>query len=181
MRVAGGFTSSNIAQMRHSRLVVVSNSSKRPLSRSQRGRWIEANPASAPATILATQEKKWPPIEGRTDQRPAGPSTELFMIWGKDDLPGMIKWAEPLDIRKDELARKAKGFLMSRVDAGLATAGLLMQSLKMRRMITLPICSHDWAAWDPKASTRCCGCDKGRPNHPRRRRKGGIWAMGRTF
>lgn len=113
-------------------------------------RWMEANPASAPETMKATQEQKWPPIEGRTDPRPAGPSTELFIIWAKVDLPGMIKWAESLDLRKDELALRAKGFLMSRVDAETRNRWLAEAKSETEEEDYTANLLAGWAAWDPK-------------------------------
>jgi hypothetical protein len=62
----------------------------------------------------------------------------------------MVRWAEPLDIRKDEFARIAKGFLMSRVDAETRERWLAdAKSTQPEEDFTSHLLS-DWAAWEAK-------------------------------
>ena len=113
-------------------------------------RWLQAEPVAAPEIIKTAQETKWPPLAGQTQERSVGPSLELFMIWAKADLPAMVRWAEPLDIRKDEFARTAKGFLMSRVDAETSERWLAdAKSTNPEEDFTSPLLA-DWAKWDAK-------------------------------
>ena len=113
-------------------------------------RWLLAEPAAAQEIVNKARKTKWPPRTGETQPRSAGPSTELLMIWAKADLPAMIRWAESLDIRKDDVAFEARQFLMSRVDQ--ATRKRWLADAKAEgpaedRTVGL---LDGWAAWDPK-------------------------------
>ena len=115
-------------------------------------RLLQADPSAAPEIIKQAQEKKWPPSEGRTELRAAGPSVELFVVWAKANLPAMIRWAEPLDLRKNDLAVKAKGFLMSRVDAATRNRWLTEAKGENEKEDQAVDLLESWALWDPKAA-----------------------------
>ena len=115
-------------------------------------RWLQAKPAAAPEILKLVQEKKWPPSEGKLEPRAAGPSIELLLIWAKTDLPAMIRWAESLDLRKDDLALKAKGFLMSRVDAETRERWLAEAKSDKAEDDRTENLLTGWAGWDPTAA-----------------------------
>jgi len=117
-------------------------------------RWLRTEPAAALQVIQRAQETKWPPrFLGQLESRPAGPSTELFVIWATADLPAMIRWADSLEPQQgNSLATRAKGFLMSRIDAAtrqrwLAGAKAADPDEEGSSWLML-----HWAAWDPKAA-----------------------------
>lgn len=115
-------------------------------------RWMLAAPDAALEIIKKARETKWPPEDGRTEARSAGPSTELLVIWAKTGLPAMIRWAESLDIHKDDLAETAKGFLMSRVDAATRTRWLADAKSENEKDDHASALIEAWAKWDPKAA-----------------------------
>ena len=115
-------------------------------------RWMLAKPDEALKIIKKARETKWPPERGRTEPRSAGPSTELFTIWAKADLPAMIRWAESLDIHKDDLGEKVKGFLMSRVDADTRQRWLADAKSADEKDDHASALIETWAKWDPKAA-----------------------------
>jgi hypothetical protein len=112
-------------------------------------RWLRAEPAAAPEIMKRVQAIKWPPEDGKMEPRSAGPSIELLMIWAKADLPAMIRWAESLEVGNDALALKARGFLMSRVDAETRDRWLAEAKPANDRIMSL---LTDWAGWDPSAA-----------------------------
>jgi hypothetical protein len=113
-------------------------------------RWLEAEPESALEIVRRTQETKWPPFPGGSEQRSGGPSTELLMIWAKSDLPAISTWAGSLDIRKDNVALTAKGLLLSRVDAETRSRWLAeAKSVQPEDDLTEKLLS-EWAGWNPK-------------------------------
>jgi len=115
-------------------------------------RWLVETPAEAPQVMAAAYGKDWPARPGASYGRSSEPSNELLMLWARADQPGMIRWVEPLDIRKDNLAPNAKGLLMSRIDA--ATRERWLADAKSAN----PDDDHRaalfqaWAAWDPGAA-----------------------------
>jgi hypothetical protein len=113
-------------------------------------RWLQAEPSAAPEILKLVEEKKWPPSEGRMEARPAGPSTEFLMIWAKADLPAIIRWADSRDIRTDDTAAKAKGLLLSRVDAATRDRWLADAKSPEAERDRTGILLREWAAWDPK-------------------------------
>ena len=115
-------------------------------------RWLQAEPAAALEIIKISREKKWPPSRGQLEPRSAGPSTELLMIWAKVDLPAITHWAESLDLQKDNLARKAKGLLMSRVDAATRQRWLAEAARAKPDDELLTDLLSAWAGWDPKSA-----------------------------
>jgi hypothetical protein len=114
-------------------------------------RWLQLEPASAPEIMKRAQETKWPPqFPGQVELRSAGPSTELFLIWAKADLPAMIAWAESLADWNDELALRSKGFLMSRIDQQLRQRWLSEAKAANEEGTAVSNLMRGWAAWDPK-------------------------------
>ena len=107
-------------------------------------RWLEADPASAPEILKRAKAAKWPP-----DQHFSDDPVELFIIWAKADLAAMIAWAESLDLGKDDFAIEARGFLMSRVEAGRSERWLAEAKLDEDNLHPL---LQGWAVWDPKAA-----------------------------
>ncbi len=115
-------------------------------------RWLEAEPGSALEIIKSAKEKKWPTFDGRMEQPLAGPSIELLMIWAKSDLPSMIRWAESLDIRKDDHASIAQGMLLSRVDTDTCNRWLANATSAKEEDNRTAVLLSAWAGWDPKAA-----------------------------
>ena len=113
-------------------------------------RWLQAEPSAAPEILKLVREKKWPPSQGQMEPRVAGPSTELLIIWAKADLPAMVRWADGLDIRKDDVGAKAKGLLMSRVDAGTRNRWLADAKSADEKLDRTGALLKEWAGWDPK-------------------------------
>ena len=113
-------------------------------------RWLQAEPSAAPEILALIREKKWPPSEGQLEPRSAEPSAELLMIWARADLPAMIRWAESLDIRNDEIAAKAKGLLMTKVDSATRDRWLADAKSPAAEQDRTGILLREWAAWDPK-------------------------------
>jgi hypothetical protein len=97
-------------------------------------RWLELEPEAAPKIVSLV---------------PA-PPTELLMVWARRDLPGMIRWAETLDLQTDDLAVTARAFLMSRVDAQTREHWIRDVKSKVPDMTVRLL--EDWAGWDPRAA-----------------------------
>ena len=112
-------------------------------------RWMKAEPASALQIIERAQTTKWPAPPGYLP-RAAGPTTELLMLWAKADLPAMIRWAQSVDLRKDDLGLRVRGFLMSRVDAPTRQRWLAVAASEKPEDDRTEHLITDWAAWDPK-------------------------------
>ena len=117
-----------------------------------RRRWLEAEPSAIPEIIQHAREMKWETSDGGLEQSPAGPSIELLMLWVKIDQAGMIRWADPLDVRKDPVALKAKGLLMSRVDAATRKRWLAVPKSTDPNDDFPGALYGQWAAWDPTAA-----------------------------
>ena len=115
-------------------------------------RWMLAKPDEALTIIKKARETKWPPERGRTEPRSAGPSTELLVIWAMTGLSEMVRWADSLDIHKDDLAETAKRFLMSRVDAATRKRWLADAKSKDEKDDHASALIEGWAKWDPKAA-----------------------------
>ncbi len=113
-------------------------------------RWLETEPAAAQEIVKKSGEKEWRPLYYQSEKRIAGPSTELLMIWARVDQEGIIRWADSLDVRKDELAGVAKGLLMSRVATEKRNRWLSdAKSAVPEENRVEKLLSH-WAGWDPK-------------------------------
>jgi hypothetical protein len=112
-------------------------------------RWLQAEPSAAPEILKVVQAKKWPPEQGKVEPRAAGPSAELMMIWAKVDFPAIVRWADGLDVQKDEVAVKARGLLMSSVDAATRDRWLANVEQDERSQNSL---FSEWAGWNPKAA-----------------------------
>lgn len=113
-------------------------------------RWLKAEPASVIEVMKRAQETKWPSHWSLEPH--SGPSIELLMLWEKTDLPAMIRWAETLDIRKDQSALRVKGFLMSRVDPETRERWLAEAKSAVDDDDRTYNLMHDWAGWDPKTA-----------------------------
>jgi hypothetical protein len=114
--------------------------------------WLRLEPSAALDIIKKTQDVYWPSYSAQARLHAAGPSLELFIIWAKANLSAMIGWAESLELRKNSLGQRARGFLMSRVDA--ETRGRWLAEAKSEKPeddCALDL-MKDWAAWDPKSA-----------------------------
>lgn len=111
-------------------------------------RWLQADPASAPAIIEKMGELKQKNFKGD----PGGPSPGTLLLWARIDQPGMLRWAASHDPRKDDLAFEARAFLMSRVDAATRAGWLAdAKSPPAADDMTSDLLDQ-WAMWDPGAA-----------------------------
>ena len=117
-----------------------------------RRRWLQAEPSAIPEIIQEAREVKWDTDEGEPEQRSVGPSIELMMLWAKMDTAGMIRWADPLDVRKDTVALEAKGMLMSRVDPETRKRWIAAAKSADSNDDLPGYLYQEWAAWDPTAA-----------------------------
>jgi hypothetical protein len=113
--------------------------------------WMRAEPKSALEIVKTAQETKLPLNDIDREPRFAGPSVALFAIWAKADLPAMIRWSDSLDVRKDDLALEAQGFLMSRVDAKKRSQWLARAKSKSSEDDPAVELLERWAQWDPRS------------------------------
>ncbi len=115
-------------------------------------RWLEKEPGAALEIIKKVGEKKWRPSGSSSQHLNDGPSLELLMVWAKADLPAMIRWVDSLDILKDDVAAQAKGFLMSRVEAGTRNRWFADVKPAQAGQDRSEALLSGWAGWDPKAA-----------------------------
>ena len=115
-------------------------------------RWMETEPGSGLDIIKHVQATDWHPPSGGTERHAGKPSAELLNLWARGDLLAIIRWAESLDIRKDQIALEARGLLMNRVDRETrdrwqaeANADDTDEGLTETLLV-------EWAKWDPKAA-----------------------------
>ncbi len=114
-------------------------------------RMLRANPAAAPELVKKAREK-WPPRLGVGGDRLAGPSDELLLLWAKSDLPGMVRWVESLDAGEGDLAVRAKGLLMSLVDAATRKRWLAEAKAAPAEEHREVLLFETWAQWDLEAA-----------------------------
>jgi hypothetical protein len=114
-------------------------------------RMLRANPASA-ADLMKKARAKWPPRENPGGELFAGPSHELLLLWAKSDLPGMIRWVDSLKISEVDLAARAKGLLMSLVDAATRERWLAKAKAAAREEHHEVALFESWAQWDLEAA-----------------------------
>ncbi|MDQ3565878.1 MAG: hypothetical protein M3436_17840 [Pseudomonadota bacterium] len=114
-------------------------------------RMLRENPASAVELVNKAREK-WPPPPEIGGERLAGPSDELLLIWAKSDLPGMVRWVESLDMREGDLAVRAKGLMMSLVDATTRNRWLAEAKAALSEEHREASLFEAWAQWDLEAA-----------------------------
>lgn len=115
-------------------------------------RLLEADPASAPQLVAQLRGTRLPPGTGEQKEGFAVPSTELLMVWARCDLAGMIRWAESLDMRGDEVARDIRGFLMGRVDSKTRERWLAEAKSAGPEAGLMENLLCGWAVWDLKSA-----------------------------
>lgn len=115
-------------------------------------RWLQAEPSAAPEIVAKSREITLQFSYGDPDVRSTGPSVELLMLWAKIDQAGMVRWADPLDPKKDPVALEAKGMLMSRVDPETRKRWLAEAQFPDKDGDFFSDLFTDWAGWDPVAA-----------------------------
>jgi hypothetical protein len=103
-------------------------------------------------TLMAKAQMERPPTAENTRSWRRRPSDELLLLWAKRDPVGMTRWVDSLDPKDVELALRAKGLLLSRVDA--ATRKRWLAEVKGSPAEDGPEATlfENWAQWDLEAA-----------------------------
>ena len=114
-------------------------------------RWMEAEPKSGAEIIEYVRQTDWSAVAGKTERHAGTPSIELLILWAKGDFLGIVRWADSLDIKKDEIATVARGLLMSRVEPVTREKWLAEARVGGDVGNTVHLLD-EWGKWDPKSA-----------------------------